>query len=234
MDLPKQHDRMKDLNLARLEMSKQVAKERLSTARNGNVPAASDSEVKAGDKVLFDSEEPREWIGPYLVLSCDQKQVVVNIDGTRKPYSMDKDKIYNEPFPEAPFITSEVQPTAPLCSELGSTLDDAQKPGDPREGTQEFDDARQKEIDGLLSRGTFCPVRREDIPENANILGGRFVCTLKNVGTENEKPKARYVAQGHNDKEKPFIVHNITALRQSSIKIIVSTAAVQNFRLFFT
>ena len=45
-------------------------------------------------------------------------------------------------------------------------------------------------------------------------------------------PKAHYIAQGHKDKQKPFIVHNITTLRQSSIKIIVSTAAVRNFRLF--
>ena len=55
---------------------------------------------------------------------------------------------------------------------------------------------------------------------------------MKNVGTENKKPKARYVSQVHKDKEKPFIVYNITTLRQSSIKIIVSTAAVRNFRLF--
>ena len=205
-------------------MSKQVAKARLSTARKSNVPTASDSEVKAGDKVLVYREEPREWLGPYLVLSCDQKQVVVDIDETRKPYSIDKVKMYNEPVPEAPVTTIAFQATVPQSSELGSILDDiiggnvfftkrreniereiqsehitdrtvkvlltdVLKPGDPREDTQEFDDAKQKEIDGLLARGTFCPVRREEIPENANILGGRFACTLKNVGTENKKQK---------------------------------------------
>ena len=74
MDLPKQRDRMKALKLGRLEMSKQVAKARLSTARNSNVPAASDSEVKAGDKVLVYREEPREWLGPHFVLSCDRSK----------------------------------------------------------------------------------------------------------------------------------------------------------------
>ena len=211
-------------------------------------------------------EEPREWLVAYLVLSCDQKQVVVGIDGTRKPYSINKVKIYNEPVPEAPVTTSEVQPTAPESSVLGSILDDiiggnvfftklreniereiqsehitdravivvltdVLKPGDPREDTQESDDAKQNEIDGLLALETFCPVR-EDIPENANILAGSFVCTLRNVGTENEKPKARYFDQGHKDKEKPFTVHNITTLRSSSVKIIVSTTAVRDFRLF--
>ena len=59
------------------------------------------------------------------------------------------------------------------------------------------------------------------MPENANILDGRFVCTLKNFETENENPKARYVAHGHKDKENSFIVDNSTKLRQSSTKIIV-------------
>ena len=200
MDLPKQRDRMKALKLARLEMSKQVAKERLRTAHNSNVPAASDSEVKAGDKVFVYREEPREWLGPYLVLSCEQKQVIVDIDGTRKPYSIDKVKIYYEPVPEAPVTTNEVQPVAPQSSELGSILEDiiggnvfftklrekierevqsehitdrtvkvllidVLKPRDPREDTQEFDDAKQKEINGLLARGKFCPIRRRDTRE---------------------------------------------------------------------
>ena len=100
VDLPRQRERMQALKLARLEMSKQVAKARLSTARNSNVPAASDSELKAGDKVLLYHEGPREWLGPYLVLSCKQKQVILDIDGTRKPYSIHKVKIYNEPVPK--------------------------------------------------------------------------------------------------------------------------------------
>ena len=85
----------------------------------------------------------------------------------------------------------------------------------------------------MLAGGTFCPVRREEMLESASILGGRFACTMKNVGTESEKRKARYVAQGHKDKEMPFIVHNIKTLRRSPIKIIVSTAAVRN-SLFFS
>lgn len=62
--------------------------------------------------------------------------------------------------------------------------------------------------------------------------GGRFVHTLKHVGSPDEKPKARYVAQGHKDKDKPFVVHNMSTLRQRSTKMLVSTSAVCGFRLF--
>ena len=75
-------------------------------------------------------------------------------------------------------------------------------------------------------------VKLLDFPKDANILGGRFVCTLKNKETDKEKAKARNVAHGHREKEKPFIVHNVTTLRQSSVKILVSTCAIRNFRSF--
>ena len=65
-----------------------------------------------------------------------------------------------------------------------------------------------------------------------NVLGGRFVLRLKNFGTANELPKARYVSPGHRDLVKQFMMYNITPLRQSATRIIVSVAAIRNFRLF--
>lgn len=43
---------------------------------------------------------------------------------------------------------------------------------------------------------------------------------------------ARYVAQGHKDKEKGSDVHNVTTLRASSTRILVSVAAIKGFRIF--
>ena len=83
-----------------------------------------------------------------------------------------------------------------------------------------------------MERDSFRKIKVNQLPRNANVLGGRFVYTLKNAGLDNEQPKARYVAQGHKDREKPFIVHSIPTLRQSSTKILVSTAAVRGFRIF--
>lgn len=55
---------------------------------------------------------------------------------------------------------------------------------------------------------------------------------MKNLGVDHEKAKASYVAQGHKDKEKSRLVHNRTTLRQSSIRMIVSVAAVKRFSIF--
>ena len=55
---------------------------------------------------------------------------------------------------------------------------------------------------------------------------------MKNLGTMAEEAKARFVAQGHKDREKTFIVHDISTLRQTSTKLIISTAPVLNFRVF--
>ncbi len=72
---------------------------------------------------------------------------------------------------------------------------------------------------------------RRMFPCNADIIGARFVNLPKNAGTANEIPKARYVAQGYDDKMKPFVVHNNPTLRQSSRKLIISCAALLRFRI---
>lgn len=64
------------------------------------------------------------------------------------------------------------------------------------------------------------------------MLGGRFVLALKNAGTENEKPKARFVAQGFADKEKDYLIHNVTSLRQSSVRVILSFGVNMGYRVY--
>lgn len=56
--------------------------------------------------------------------------------------------------------------------------------------------------------------------------------TLKNSNTPDENAKVRYVAQGYKDHEKPYLVHDMSTLRISSIRVIMSVAAVMKFRLF--
>lgn len=45
-------------------------------------------------------------------------------------------------------------------------------------------------------------MKRQGLPKDANILGGRYFLTIKEFGTGNETPKARYFAQGHLVKVK--------------------------------
>ena len=271
-NLPEQRERMKALKMARSEMVKAIARSRLSTARRSNVPAASDSLIEAEMEILVHREGPKQWNGPYRVISVDEKQVVLNIDNQHKTYSVDKVKPYlHSAAAQEPASSGNVAVPPPQAetSDYGAMIDqviagdvffynlhksikrskeecefsepldpiqtyltEILKPGDQREFSKAFAEAKQHEINGLMERGTFETVSSDELEKDANILGGRFVCTIKNKGSDKEKAKARYVAQGHRDKEKPYIVHNITTLRQSSVKIVVSTSAVMNFRIF--
>ena len=105
-------------------------------------------------------------------------------------------------------------------------------PNDPR--AQPFDKAKRKEIEGLIERSTWKVVSRNEVPDNANILNGRFVLAIKDSGTNKEVWKARYVLQGHKDKMKRSFVHDTSTARQFSVKLLVGLAALFDFRLFST
>ena len=106
------------------------------------------------------------------------------------------------------------------------------KSDDPRATSPEMEAACQSEADGLVTRGAFRRRLRTSVPPHANVLGGRMVKVIKRVNTADASAKARFVAQGNTDKAKAFVVHNLSALRQSSTKILVSTSAVLGFRIF--
>lgn len=58
---------------------------------------------------------------------------------------------------------------------------------------------------------------------------GRFVLTIKNQNTAQEVFKARFVVQGHPDRNKNILVHTSTNLRQSSIRKLTALAAIFGF-----
>jgi len=106
------------------------------------------------------------------------------------------------------------------------------KSDDSRATSPEMEAACQSEADGLISRGAFRQRLRTSVPSNANVLGGRMVKEIKRVNPADASAKARFVAQGNTYKAKAFVVHNLSALRRSSTKILVSTSAVLGFRIF--
>jgi len=67
--------------------------------------------------------------------------------------------------------------------------------------------------------------------KDANVIDGRFEYMLKHVGTPAELAMARFVAQGHRDKAKWYVVHSLATMRQRSTRLLVSTAAVMGWRL---
>ena len=112
-----------------------------------------------------------------------------------------------------------------------SFITEALRHGDLRTLSPEMEAAKRAESDGLKRRRTWTKVHKRDVPAGSNILGARFVSAIKQPNTQAEKENSRFVAQGCGDKEKPFIVRNLSTLRQSSTKVIVSTSAVLCWRL---
>lgn len=65
-----------------------------------------------------------------------------------------------------------------------------------------FDDAKRKELLGLLEKGAFRIVLQEEVDENANIIPSRCVLAIKHAD-DPDKPtvlKARFVLGGRKDK----------------------------------
>lgn len=91
--------------------------------------------------------------------------------------------------------------------------------------------AIKDEINKLMKRGVFDIVLREELPKNANILGGRFVLAIKDPNTKEERYKARLVVQGHRDRHKPYLVHASPNLKQDTVRMIISLASIMGFEL---
>lgn len=67
---------------------------------------------------------------------------------------------------------------------------------------------------GLIDKGTFEVVKREESGEGYNILGVRFLPAIKGIETDRPTYKAIFVVQGHPDKDKESLVNTASTLRQ--------------------
>jgi Reverse transcriptase (RNA-dependent DNA polymerase) len=122
---------------------------------------------------------------------------------------------------------------SPLSNEetQSAYLTEILSPTDPRQDNQKFIEAKEKEIAGLVERGTWKAVLKSEIPPDANILRGRFVLTIKVAGTDKELFKARYVARGFNDIGKARPIHDSPVSKAESTRMILSLAAIFGFRV---
>lgn len=116
--------------------------------------------------------------------------------------------------------------------DIATFLTEVVDPSDPRSKSDAFRSAMKDEVKGLEHRGVWVKIPKARLPEDADVLGGRFVLTLKKAGTDHETHKARFVAQGFSDREKDYIIHNVTSLRQRSVRMIVSFAATRGYSHF--
>ena len=258
-DLPEHRKRMSAMKLARDEMTRLTAKLRLSEAVKRRVPVAADSDILIGSSVLFYREDSKTWEGPYMAVAGDAKQIWILVNGEMKLVSIDKVKPYSIPNGNQKtvsikndygsiidqairgeilltFVSNKLAPMKgdlllPTRGANDTYLSEKLSPNDPRIQSKEFIEAKKEEIEGLRKRNTWTTVKTDDVTMNANIIGGRFICEIKDANTQFPKPKARFVAQGYNDDMKDYIVHDAPCLRQETVRLVVSFSAIMSYRL---
>ncbi len=86
--------------------------------------------------------------------------------------------------------------------------------------------AKRDEVKGLLERGTFSIILREEVPPDGNVLPGRFVLAIKSTENGEIKFKARFVIGGHRDRMKDLMVHSAATLQPQSIRLLLALAAI--------
>lgn len=96
----------------------------------------------------------------------------------------------------------------------------------------EFKDSRRKELQGLISNGTFIPVDKSEVPEGARIFGSRFIDELKQADTGIRK-KSRLVAQNYSDDEAAHLATKAPTIQRSTQRMIMSIAvSMKGMRAF--
>ena len=131
--LPDQVKRLQVMMNARKEMNAIVAKSALSRAMKTNVPSAAKKTFKIGDEVLVFREKPIcKWVGPFKIITIDNKMAHLDYNGELKLYSIDKLKKYTvDPITVPPPPSNEGHNTPPdgnldvvpdLLKELESVL----------------------------------------------------------------------------------------------------------------
>ena len=238
-DLPTQKERMDILRSAQMEINAIIAERRILRALNRDIPPASDRVYRLGDEVLVYTEKDKQWKGPYIVIHTHGRQITISDrDGTyRQTFSAFHIKPYYRPdadtseilFQQLKPFKSGNAPAPPPCDIL---LTEVVSPKDPR--ASQFADAKRKEIQGLIDRGTWKVVLKDELPDDANILKGRFVLAIKDGGTDKEIWKARYVVQGYKDHLKQSLVHDATTAGNYSVRMLVGLASLFGFRLYST
>lgn len=245
-ELPTQKDRMDVLAPERAEMEAIVSQKRIMTALLNAVPPAADRVYEVGEEVWVYREKKKAWEGPMLVEKVADKIVTVHDieDDYRGDFNKHQIKPYFRDLPEtdantdfveilhaalAPFVSKDKDKHAPAYNVHITEIIEKR---DPRSAL--FGDAKRKEIEGLINRGTWKAVMKDEVPDNANVMGGRFVLAIKDGGTDREVFKARFVVQGYRDKMKTSLAHDSSTAKQSSTKMLIGLAAVFGYRLFST
>jgi hypothetical protein len=256
--IPEQTERMKALQIGMEEMNAAVAADRISEALRSQIPAAADRILHVDDKVMVYREKDQVWHSRFTVVNIYEKKVrVIDHLGEERHFSLNQVKpaprrgyiepqsgaasvdILNRHTPPSDshsihYMTMKVRSEEHLDKKVpifATHITEVITKKDPRYHSPEVQAAMKKEIEGIVDKGTWAVTIRFDLSRGANVLSGRFVITIKDIGTERERYKARFVVQGHRDKDKTSMVHHSTTAKQHSTRLLIGLAAIFGCRI---
>ena len=216
-DHPSQVERLRAAETARREYESIVWAERLSMAKKKPAPSATNASFLPGDYAFVYRENQKRYTGPHLVASVHGKHVRIHLGEKTGPRS---------------FNISQLRPANPPNDENVRNITHTEiiSQDDPRSSL--FDEAKKIEMQGLLSRGAFHIIPRDQAGPNPNIVPARFVLAIKHTnGNTLPRYKARFVIGGHLDRAKNSLVHDTRTVRAESIRLLVTIATWLNLSL---
>ena len=231
---------------ARTEMQRIMAKMRVARGLRHSVPLAANRAFDPGDQVLVWREKIvnhriGEWIGPFTVLCMDASKKLVYIQdvkvGAARPFNVAHVKRYIVPMDVAHSFFADLHHglshfASPDDDDDCIHLTEAIHSKDPRATSRDMPQAKRDEIRGLLDRGTFSVILREEFPPDSNVLPGCFFLAIKSTEDRQVKFKARYVIGGHRDRMKALMVHSAATLHPQSIRRLLALAAIHGFDIW--
>ena len=217
-------------------MEKHMAERRVSVTLSKKKTGSANRTYHPSDEVMvfrekFNNVELHKWIGPFKVIQQTGKNLEVQHTNpwAVKIFKYHIDQVKPFCIDHTPDSQSEAMPAILDTDENGNPLQiqitELLSPEDNRSNNSEFIEAKHKEIQGLIEKGMFKVCLKTDVPEHANILGLRFVLTIKNKDTDHEIYKARLVVQGHKDAEKDMIINKVSSLHKRGVRLLASMAA---------
>ena len=179
--LPNHEARMRAMTVARREMDDVTARLKLQRALRSKLPPATEYVIRPGDNVYAYDERTKRYNGPFRVNKTFERNAWIQREDGERQYSTDR-LLPTNVANGTHFIESLGNAIHHLCNKDNCHprvfLTEVLPPNDSRSDTPEFVQAKEKELAGLLEKGTYEVVYQDDIPDDSNILGGRFVLSI--------------------------------------------------------
>ncbi len=173
-DHSSQLQRYRAAALARREYESIVQEERLRIANKKPSLPAANSQLQPGDMAYVYRERLRHFTGPHLVASVNGKQVGLHLGEKTGPWEFNAAQVRKARCQTSTRMTSANPPFHPMILHTEIISENDQR-------ATLFDEAKRKELNGLLERGVFRIFLKEEAGDNPNIVPSRFVLAIKHA-----------------------------------------------------